>query len=165
MATAVRNKLTVKDLGDGSLVKQLPAANAKHVLGTIVGIASGVRNRADKTDPTKTHTALIGDFLGVPSDSKMDRVRSSVCYLPEGIFGLIAGKLQGESGVENVQFALEIATIKATNAAGYTWSITPKVETAEADPLEHLLEAAKIPQLADQTPKVEAPKAKEKAKA
>jgi len=148
MATAVRNKLVVKDLGDGSQVKGMEAKNAKFVLGTIVGIATGVRNRQDKTDPTKSHTALVGDFMGIPSDDKMDRVRSSVCYLPEGIFGLIAGKLQGENAVDNVQFALEIATIKATNAAGYTWSITPKVETQEADPLAHLLEQANVKPLA-----------------
>lgn len=146
--SSIRNKLTLKDMGNPSMVKAMEGDKAKHVLGLIIGIASSVRRRANKTDPTKMDEGLLGDFESVPSDTKIDRVRSGVLYLPEGMFNLIASKLEGENAADSVQFAIEVATVKAANPAGYTWSFTPKLETAAADPLAAMRDALKIPAIA-----------------
>lgn len=140
--TVIKNKLVVKDLGNPSLVKLMEGEKAKHVLGTIMGIATSVGRKADKTDPTKIHTFLKGTFEGMPSDPKADIVSSGVCYLPEGIQAMIESKLEGEHAADSVQFALEVATVKATNAAGYTWAVTPMVAASEADPLQALRQQA-----------------------
>ena len=140
--TIIKNKLVLKDLGNPAKVKDLQGDKAKHVLGTIIGIASGVRRRANKTDPTKMDEGLLGNFEGVPNDKDADTVSSGVCYLPEGMFQMIASKLEGENAADSVQFAIEVATVKANNPAGYTWAMTPKIDTAEADPLAALRERA-----------------------
>lgn len=141
----VRNKLVAKDIGNPKAILAMPKeGNFKNVLGIIMGIATGVKRRADKVDPTKMNEALIGTFEGTPSDAKEPIISSGVCYLPEGMFNLIASKLEGENAAENVQFAIEVATIHANNAAGYTWSFTPKLAVAQADPLAAMREQLKL---------------------
>lgn len=155
----IKNKLVLKDMGNPAKVKELDGDKAKHILGTILGVATGVRRRANKADPTKMDEGLTGTFEGVPTDAKLDRVQSGVLYLPEGMFQMIAAKLEGENAADSVQFAIEVATVKAQNPAGYTWAFTPKIAVMEADPLASMREQLKIGAIGS----VQEPKKVEKA--
>lgn len=160
MSTVIKNKLVLKDLGEPAMVKTMEGANAKYVLGTIYGIASAVKRRADKADPTKMHESLAGSFEGVPADPKLDTVSSGTLYLPEGIQNMISTKLEGENAANSVQFAFEICTVKATNAAGYAWAVTPIIKAEEGDPLDAMRTAI----AAQKQAQLEAPKTAAKTK-
>lgn len=136
----IRNKIVLKEIGNPKAVLANNDPKAKHVLGTVFGIATGVKRVPNKADPTKYDESLSGDFETLPADKEFDAVRSGKLFLPEGLHNMIASKLQGENASASVQFAMEVATIKSTNAAGYTWSFTPRFETAEADPLAKIRE-------------------------
>jgi len=150
--SVIKNKLVLKDLGNPSKVKDMTGDKAKHVLGTILGIATNVRRRANRVDPTRMDEALVGTFEGVPSDATEDRVSSGLLYLPDGMFNMIAAKLEGENAADQVQFAIEVATVKANNPIGYTWAFTPKIAATEADPLAAMREKLGIQPLAIAAP-------------
>lgn len=138
----IRGKIVLKEIGNPKAVLASADAKAKHVLGMVFGIATGVKRVPNKTDPTKLDESLSGDFETRPSDTaNFEVVRSGKLYLPEGMHNMIASRLEGENPAKSVQFAIEVATIKAQNPAGYTWSFTPKLETSEADPLKALRDA------------------------
>lgn len=141
----IRNKLVLKDIGNPKGILSPDFKGEKFVLGMLIGIATGVQRRANKTDPTKMDEALIGTFEGRPADAKGTVIQSGKCYLPEGMFNMIATKLEGENAADSVQFGIEVAVIKATNPAGYTWTFTPKVKVSEADPLAGLRDQLKLP--------------------
>lgn len=138
----IRNKIVLKEIGNPKAVLASTDPKAKHILGTVFGIATSVKRVPNKADPTKYDESLSGDFETAPTDTaNFDAVRSGKLFLPEGLHNMIASKLEGDNPAKSVQFAMEVATIKSTNAAGYTWSFTPKIESTDADPLKSIRDA------------------------
>lgn len=136
----LKNKLVLKDLGDPKSI--FKGDKPLIVLGTIVGIATGIFSKADGKDPTKIFSGLKGTFEGIPADQKEDAVQSGVLYLPDGIYNMLAANFQGENAATSIQFAIEVQVKKATNPIGYEFGFVQKGKLATADPLASLKEAA-----------------------
>jgi hypothetical protein len=164
-------KLTPKALGwdrfaIGGAVKD---TTQRVKLGTIVGIVSGLRQTVNN-ETGDIQTGLKGNFRGVSTlnlfeiekdaegndkmkdgkpvmldTGKVISVTSGVCYLPGGIQDMIEGALAAakeKDAKATVSFGIDLYAVKDTNKAGYTFNADTKVETAERDPLDLLLEQA-----------------------
>lgn len=160
MASVIqKTKLTLKDIASGNpkkIMALLPEKEESIVVGTIIGIASGIKNGkgADGVTPAK---GLAGDFEGTPADTELDVVRSGVCYLPEAFMNPIFDLLEKEGGPDSVQFAAEVLLMRAANPAGYSWAMRPVQDqhAVENDPLKALRSAlpkpSATPAIADQS--------------
>ena len=178
MATRLSGKLTAKSLGwdrnrIGTEVAKVPADGGRVLLGTIVGICSGLRQTVNG-DTGEIQNGLKGQFRGVSSlgddtgkeigtGNPARSVTAGVCYLPGGIQEMIEGVLA--SAVEKdakatVNFGLKLFAIPATNKAGYTFDADNLIEAQEADPLSTLLASA----AAVEAPALPAPETENPAK-
>lgn len=145
MEVKVVGKLTAKELGNPKKVLALDGENAKFVIGRIFGIASECK-RKDVTDPQNgavtTYWPIIGQFVGVQPDGT--QVRSGVLYLPGGIHESYKAALDNIEEGDTLRFALELRTVKSTNAAGYTYEAEDLMPPKVVDLLEQFrLEAVK----------------------
>lgn len=164
-------KLTAKSLGwdrfaIGGATKDTTVPQR---LATIVGIVSGLRQTVNN-ETGDIQTGLKGNFKGVSTlnvfvPEKDDKgndvmkdgkpvmrdtgekieVRSGVCYLPGGIQEMIEGELarvREHDPKATVSFGIDLFALKDTNKAGYTFKAETRVETAERDPLDMLMNAA-----------------------
>lgn len=134
MATTIKSKLVFKDLGEPALVKTLPEGQTKLMLGTIIGIADGIKI-AKGPDGVSAFEGLKGTFEGVPADPTKDTVRSGVTFLGDAFQADIVALLKSDDAPESVSFAYEVWVVKAANPAGYSWALAPKMKATEADPL------------------------------
>jgi hypothetical protein len=136
----IKSKLAAKDCGDPKKILGLDADIKTLMLGTLIGQATKISQRADATG-TKVVEGLNGTFEAIPADPKSDTIRSGTCYLPEGIFEMVAAPLrpdsEGKQAAESVRFAVEVSVVRATNPQGYSWSFKPLMNEAENenDPL------------------------------
>lgn len=117
-----------KLLGHGDDVKSLHVAR-------IYGVASGIKAKEDKNTGT-VHIAIIGDFEGVNVETG-EIYRSAVLYLPAGIHEMLEAPLRANPN-SSIEFALDIAAVRATNVAGYSYAAKPLVKPAENDKLAAL---------------------------
>lgn len=164
MATVTRNSLAIKNVGNGKLGAVLKNDGDKVLIGTVSGIASGIK-RGKMPDGVTPTIGLTGDFEGMPADAAADTVRSGVCYLPEGLQNPIIAALTDEvnsegrvlrEGAKSVMFAYEVYSVKAGNAAGFTWEFKSAMPIAENDPLAEL--RGKLLAMRTEQPKIEAAK-------
>lgn len=157
-----RGKLTVKDLGNPSMVKAQADDNfAPYVLGVIFGRCTNVKEKAivQPSGEVTVVPQLIGLFEGrraVPLDNKDGTetvaIRASVLYLPSGIAEMVSEALMGaEQGM--CDFAFQVSSIKASNPAGYTYQVINLHSPAGSDPLDDLRELAKTQLLSIAAPK------------
>lgn len=146
MSTVTRNSLTIKAFGNGKLGAVLANVGDKVLIGSIAGIASGVKHGKLPDGVTPT-IGITGDFEGVPAEAGKDTIRSGVCYLPEGLMNPIIAALTDEvgpdgkvtkEGAKSVLFAYEIYSVKASNPAGFNWEFLSAMPVAENDPLAEL---------------------------
>jgi hypothetical protein len=157
-------KLTAKSLGwdrnrIGTEVAKVPADGGRVLLGTIVGLVSGLRQTVNN-DTGEIQNGLKGQFRGISSlgdDSGKEigdknparTVTAGVCYLPGGIQEMIEGALaqaqdttSGGDVRATVKFGLKLYAIPATNKAGYSFDADNLIEATEDDPLDTLLAVA-----------------------
>lgn len=137
MAVTIKSKLVFKDLGEPAAVKLLPEGQTKILLGTIVGIADGIKV-SKGADGITEFRGLKGTFEGVPADPKRDTVKSGVAFLGDAFQADIIALLDEKDGPESVSFAYEVWVVKAPNAAGYSWALAPKMPAAANDPLSEM---------------------------
>lgn len=155
--TAIKSKLVMKDLDEPAKVKGLPVGVQEFNLGRVVGRARSVITR--NMPNGDTFYGLSGDFKGTPTAEDRDIVRSGILYLPNGVFELVADQLRdpatGEvhEDVSEVAFIYDVKSVKATNAAGYSWAFVPVLEPAADDPLAQL--EAQVARAAIEAPKEE----------
>lgn len=148
--TVSRPSLTVKSLGDPKKVLGMDGDKARHLIGTIFGTANGVATKVitDKVGNTQTFEPIKGNFEGIPSVPQTEKgddgkeveitgIRSGTLYLPSGIHDQIAEALKAPDA-QPIKFAIEVYTIKAANAAGYTYEARAVLETTIADPLTEM---------------------------
>lgn len=113
-AASILTKMTLKGMG---CRPQRAAAEEKRVpLARIYGYASGIKAKEDASG--NIHQAIVGQFEGINLETG-EVYRSGILFLPAGIHDLLA-KPASEQGA-NVQFGLEIHSIPATNAIGYSY--------------------------------------------
>lgn len=153
---AVKSKIVLKDMGNPKKIAAQPDSVQQITLGTLYGIATGIVRRT--TPDTKVYEGLAGTFECVSTDDNTDTIQSSILYLPDGAFQLLADPLKkmvpvldangnpkmdadGEPvekrDVESIKFAMDICVVRANNAAGYSWKFVPLGVQAN-DPLADL---------------------------
>jgi hypothetical protein len=156
-------KLTAKTLGwdrnrIGTEVAKVPADGGRVMLGTFVGIASGLKHIINN-DTGEVSNGLKGQFRGISSlgddsgkeigDTNPPRaVTAGVLYLPGGIQDMIEGSLAEAQSIDpkaTVRFGIKLYAIPATNKAGYSFDADTLIEAQEADPLADLLALATTP--------------------
>lgn len=151
-----RPKISVTGMGNPKKVLALPEGQSRHLICAIYGTASGVKVRTvtDKAGNPQTFEPIVGQFEAVPADPMkvvesidgkdvevmISAVRSGVLYLPSGIHEQLAEPLKKE-GARPIDFALEVYSVKATNAAGYTYEVKSLTKPAESDPLAAIRQA------------------------
>lgn len=157
----VVGRIRPKDLGN----PKVPAAwdesdERKHVLGTIIGKATGVKKiLMDPKDETSIAWALTGFFEGHPANNGSDSLplpendpkrkpimRSGVLWLPGGLHEMVVSAVAGDDpsdkrAVKNiVPIKCEIATRHATNRVGYEYVNDFDMDIQATDPLADLRE-------------------------
>jgi hypothetical protein len=147
-----RTKLTLKDLGEGAMVKamtaeQLKASGNKCIIGYLVGRARGFVDRTDEKTAEKFE-GLLGAFRMVPSDTSREQLESGVLFIPDAFHNLVGDRLREVRKTDEnatVEFAFEVSSIPAKNPAGYSWNFQPAMEFTGKNPLDEL--AAKALQI------------------
>jgi hypothetical protein len=142
MKKQVAGSATIKLLGkaQGPLAIN-PDAN-EVCMGKIEGTANSV---FEKIGPNgEPFTGFKGVFaVTKPAHSDKDdeiEYRSSVCYLPDALHGMIAKALHDEEGNPlkgaAVVFSFNVFAKRDSNAAGFTWRYESEIEMDEAsDPI------------------------------
>lgn len=140
MANVTRTKLSLPDCFDG---KRLAANMDKGVdytiAGSIVGRATDFRTRKAVDGSDQVFTALYGIFEAIPVEGG-DTYTSSMLYLPDGFFEMIAEPLRrkdasGNLTVKEVMFGAEVRVVRAKNPAGYSWAVEFAKDPTAIDPL------------------------------
>lgn len=165
--------MTLKSAGmNPKKILAVPENERKAItLGRIVGITSGLKFGEDKTG--RAWVALTGDFVAENYDEPTRQYMGGKLFLPEGIHDRIVSatenggaiKPNGKPDYAQVEFAVEIIVVPATNPQGYSYQGKALVDVRNSDPLQSLLDRANpnsAPALA--APKPEETAAKEKAK-
>lgn len=135
MATVETAKLTAKALGNPRMGASVEAGK-RHILGTIIGLANGVKVKAQPNGDVIE--AITGQFEGTRAGDG-EKVTSGILYLPSGFHDRMASAVkEAIKGGGSVQFAIELYTENSSNAAGYQYGIRQLIETASSDPLDNL---------------------------
>jgi hypothetical protein len=136
-------KEAVEDLKDGEKIALL----------RVVGIASSAK--AGQTDKGE-YLKLMGEYSAINLQTG-EQFTAGQCILPNFISDQFAGVLAQHGSAE---FALEIgAKADASSVTGYTFTVTPLVESKSSNRMQELIDAAvtNVPML--EAPKPKAPKA------
>lgn len=137
------SKLTVKQLGNPM---RAAVDNRNVVLGTIIGRATGTKVKLDSKGDA--HEAIVGTFEGKSADGNIT-IHAAMLYLPGGLHESIVERLKEMKGAP-AEFGVEIMSMPATNAAGYSYAMRSLMPmTATSDPLAAIRAAAGLaPQVA-----------------
>ena len=138
-----RSKLVLKDLGNPDEIKSHPETVRRLVLGTLIGKADGFVQRANPKDG-EIMEGLSGMFRSIPAKPDADQLESGVLFIPDAFHNLIASTLrkqQTDDPNATVDFAFEVASIRATNAQGRSWDFKPLIEQKADNPLDRLVSA------------------------
>jgi len=154
--TIERSKLSVSAFGNPKKVLGMDGDTARYLIGTIIGTADGIKLKKsqDTAGNAIVHEAITGNFEGIPADKwevdeevdgvktkvQIDGVRSGILYLPSGIHERLSSALKGDD-VQPIKFAIECYSIKARNAAGYTYDVKAIMDAAASDPLAEMRKA------------------------
>lgn len=138
----------------------LKAVNNKVFLARIIGTARGLKMAIDtRGEPV---AGLTGQFLATLPDGK--EFTSGVLYLPGGLQEMIQDPLEAGINANDkstaIEFAMDLFSIKATNAAGYSFQATLLGDAAQADPFAALKARVGTVELPT-VPKLSAPQTKE----
>lgn len=142
-AVKIEPKLSIKTMGaKPDMVKLAEEADARYPLVRIIGVARGIKSATGNNgDPV---FGLTGQFQGTNLKTGEKSV-SGVLYLPGGILELIMDPveaiLNGDDRVAKqagVKFGLDLFSVKAANPAGYSFSATNLIDTAQVNPLAEI---------------------------
>ena len=146
-----RGKLVLKDLGNPDAIKSQPDTVRRLVLGTLIGIADGFQERTNPKDG-EVMEGLIGQFRSIPADPEADQLESGVLFIPDAFHNLIAATLRKAKETDanaKVNFAFEVASIRATNPQGRSWDFKPLIENETENPLDAFIGVIGRPQIKD----------------
>jgi hypothetical protein len=138
-----RTKLVLKDLGNPDEIKSQPDTVRRMVLGTLVGRAGGFIERTNPKDG-EVMEGLTGEFRSIPANPEADQLESGVLFIPDAFHNLIASKLREAKKADAnavINFAFEVASVRATNPQGRSWDFKPMIDAGEENPLDKLVSA------------------------
>jgi hypothetical protein len=112
------------------LADDVKSMHAFKILGRVKGVLTDERPDGTMFD------VLTGVFEAVNKDG--ETFESGRCFLPIGFDESIINAIKGKTDAPEIQFAVSIDVIRASNAQGYSYSMEKLFEeskTAETDPL------------------------------
>jgi hypothetical protein len=134
-----KSKITIKDIGCDPK-KVATAESGNHPLARIYGVVHDVTAKESKTIAGNIEVAFIGEFEAINLED--GRVfRSGRLYLPKGISEVMEKTFAGiKSSDKNatVEFAFEIASVKASNPIGYSYEAKALRKATQVDALADL---------------------------
>jgi hypothetical protein len=133
-----RSKLVLKDLGNPDEIKSQNDTVKRLVLGTLVGIADGFIERTNPKDG-EIMEGLIGQFRSIPAKADAEELESGILFIPDAFHNLIAATLRTEKSKDpaaKVNFAFEVAAVRANNPQGRSWDFKPLMESETENPLD-----------------------------
>jgi hypothetical protein len=133
-----RSKLVLKDLGNPDEIKSMSDTVRRLVLGTLIGIADGFIERTNPKDG-EIMEGLTGQFRSIPAKEDAEELESGILFIPDAFHNLIAGTLRTEKAKDanaKVNFAFEIAAVRAVNPQGRSWDFKPLIESETENPLD-----------------------------
>jgi len=130
-ATVYGSKMTV-------LKKTLTDESANHELYQVYGRARMIERGKSKFDASVNEEeresdwkAFVGQFEAVNLDTG-EVFQSGKCFLPDFAANIVAGQFDAE--ISNVEFAFTVqAQADTQSATGYTYSVTPLLNTSPAN--------------------------------
>ncbi len=151
MALSQRSKLAPKDLGAPALIKTMPENQKAYLVGTFVGIATGIIKRKNPKDENEVFEGLSGSFRAIPSVETLDELESGVLFIPDAFHNMIAAalaKVQKDDPTAELRFAIECSSVRANNPAGYSWDFKPLFDQGK-NPLDELVKDAGVMKIAN----------------
>lgn len=146
-----RTKLVLKDLGNPDAIKSQKDDVKRLVLGTLVGRASGFIERTNPKDG-EVMEGLTGEFRSIPADAEADQLESGVLFIPDAFHNLIAARLKKAKEADAnavINFAFEVASVRATNPQGRSWDFKPMIDPGEENPMDKLVSSLGALQIKD----------------
>lgn len=146
-----RSKLVLKDLGNPDEIKSQPENVRRMVLGTLIGIADGFIERTNPKDG-EIMEGLIGQFRSIPALETAEELESGILFIPDAFHNLIAATLRQEKAKDpaaKVNFAFEVAAVRANNPQGRSWDFKPLMESESENPLDAFVGAVGKLQIKD----------------
>lgn len=154
-ATAFVTRISPNTVGDPrKVVDQLPDGSKDTVpFCTVLGKATGLSFRANPQDESDPAIGLKGVFESIPADPSKPVYKGPICFLPktvhEHIVQAVLGDQKRPAGKptrgksidmqgQEIAFAFEIGVKRSTNAIGYEYVTSARVEQTEHDPLADL---------------------------
>jgi hypothetical protein len=135
--SAITSKLTAKMLGNPKL-----GSEERHFLGTIRGIATGVKVKTDQAG--NAFEAILGNFEGVKGKTG-EVFNAAMLYLPGGIHEMISEPVKhatqdkdGKPIMGSLTFSIDLYTVPSSNAAGYSYEAVSNIPIAKLDPFAEL---------------------------
>jgi len=113
--------------------KDVPRAKGEQSLLRIIGMTNGVKRGTGDYGPW---VAFLGSFEAT-NMSTGEVYSSSVCLMPEAVSGILSVAVGQEDG-KAVEFGVDIGAKPENNPIGFTYTITPLIESEETNPLRHL---------------------------
>lgn len=137
-------KLSAKNAGvNPKKILALDGEKAVNVIAQIMGIVSGFKQVDDPVEG-KSHFPLTGAFQAINPNTGT-RTQSGVCYLPTGIHDQYLAAAKKLKDGEELRFAVELRTVKSTNAAGYSYEAVSLLKPVAGNPLDQLLAEVTAP--------------------
>jgi len=147
MSTRIIAKITLKDLGCNPKVASAKDITDKSTipLAVIYGHCVDVKITEDNRNG-QIYSALIGKFYGINiqqgNSAYGTQFEAGKCYLPGGIHETVESAVMGNDpqNPQNVDFALEIHAVRATNPIGYAYQAIPRLSSGRVteDPLARI---------------------------
>lgn len=135
--TRIVSKISMKNAGvNPKKIFAVPEGQRFLKLAVILGEADGIKQVDDPAHGT-VHEALTGRFQAQNAETG-ELTRSGMLYLPKGIHETVTAAVKKAEEGDLVRFALEVRSVRADNAAGYSYEAVPLLKPVEKDPLDEL---------------------------
>jgi hypothetical protein len=143
------SKLTPKNMGaKPTKILGLPEEVPHSVVAVVMGICVGFK-QIDDPEKNESYFPLIGQFQSVNPDDGV-KTQSGVLYLPAGIHDSYLAAAKKLKDGEELRFAVEIRSVRASNKAGRTYEAVNLLKATASNPLDNILAAISN----DQTPQL-----------
>jgi hypothetical protein len=134
-------KITLKNLGEPSLIKLQPETVREMMLGTLYGMAEGFVERAAPDGSGQKFEGLKGAFRAIPADPNKEPEESAILFIPDAFYNGVADLLRSQQKTDpsaRLNFIFEVYVIRANNPQGYSWKFVPAKQYTKS-PLDELV--------------------------
>lgn len=152
-------KITLKNLGEPSLIKLQSETVREMMLGTLYGMAEGFVERTAPDGSGQKFEGLKGAFRAIPADPNKEPEESGILFIPDAFYNGVSDLLRSQQKTDpsaRLNFIFEVYVIRANNPQGYSWKFVPAKQYTKSPLDELVLEHQEIKRL---SPPANAPKA------